>query len=409
MSLSKAQLKRLQNGSSVDRRVYNLMQNTDKVMGTILLGNLFVNTMLTALTAEIIARHIDSPLWSSLISIAVVTPTLILFGELTPKVNGLHYNLGVARFCATPILLLSYLLAPFLLILKCATPLIRKLQGTDASESSWGMLTNAELVATFDAAESTGASTTREHALLERVLTFGTIEAKEIMVPRPNIIGIDDSLTLKEAFTIAQQKQFSHFPVYHNSIDEIWGVLVFTDILRYAGTPMAQTPLASFRKDLEHPGETKGLLPVLPVEFIPGTARIERVLADLRKKSQSMAVVVTEYGGTLGMVTRSMILEEIVGRYAFSGRDTNRLQKHHDGFLADGRARLRLVEEALGFDFSDTNTETLAGYVMERLGKIPAAGDSFQENGYRFQVVRTVGKLAAAVTITPVNQEEEAK
>ena len=109
-----------------------------------------------------------------------------------------------------------------------------------------------------------------------------------------------------------------------------------------------------------------------------------------------------------GLKKEDEILEEIVGRYAFSGRDFNRLQPlpGKDGWLADGRARLRNVEETLGLEFKETEADTLSGFVTERLGKIPANGDAFHESGYRFLVARTAGKLASAVTITLEKSKE---
>lgn len=405
MSLSKAQLRRLQNGSGRERIVYNLLQNSERVMGTILLGNLFVNTLLTALTAEIIARFLHSAVWGAVFSIVIVTPVIILAGELLPKITCLKHNLAMARFCAPILLFLSRLLTPLLWILNGITSLCKRLFGLGKGAASWEELTSAEVNAAFKAAASTGGATTREHDLLERIMRFGTIRAKEIMIPRPQITAIDDSLTLQQLVATTDQCNFNYLPVYHRNIDEIWGVLAFTDILRLYGTPQAQVPLASFRNAIES-GKESDEMPVSGILFFPGSARIDSILEKMRMKSLRLAVVVSEYGGTLGLLTRSMLLEEIVGRYATSGRDVNRLIPHHGSFMADGRIRMRILGEALECHFDDTETDSLAGFVMERLGRVPACGDFFTENGFRFQVIRTVGQIASAVNITPVKQED---
>jgi CBS domain containing-hemolysin-like protein len=399
MSLGKAQLRRLKNESALGRIIYKLLKNSQRTMGTILLGNLFVNTLLAALTAELLTRHLSSPRLGALLSILLVTPVLILAGELLPKINGLRFNVAAAKCCAPVLLVLSWILTPLLWILDWICRGVQALLGAGKSEGSWESLTSGELVATIDVATSGGAATRREHELLARILRFGSIQAKEIMLPRPQMPGLDDSLTLREAFPLAQKSDLGDLPVYHGNPDEIWGALSFADLLKFRNSPLADTPLATFRAPLEN-GEKDTALPVTPVEFVPGAAPIDRLLETMRKDSLRICVVVSEYGGTLGMVTPSMILEEVVGRYAFSGQDVNRLQKRPGGYLGDGRARFRMVEETLQWDFSDTEAETLAGFVMERLGRIPAPGDAFVEDGYRFQVVRTAGRIPSAILIS---------
>ena len=414
MSLSRAQLRRLENGSSRDRAIFILMQRPQKVLATILLGNLFVNTLLTALTAELLSRILNAlpftgeswqrlhGLATVLLSILVVTPLLILFGELTPKVNAYRNNLGPARRAAKPLLVLQRLATPLLWMLDGLISLFLRLLRVKSSHSAWQMFTADEIAATLDAGTATGATSQREHELLERILRFGTIEATEIMIPRTKIVGVSDDLTLQEACEFAKHCDYNYLPVYHGSIDEIWGVLPFTDALLWSSRPGCERPLAQFRIPLENGAEPENL-PISPIFFVPGSAKIERILAEMKRNHCRMNVVVSEYGGTEGLVTRSAILEEIVGRYAFSGRDFNRLQPlpSKEGYLADGRARLRSIEEALGLEFENTEADTLSGFVTERLGKIPANGDDFHEAGYRFMVARTSGKLAAAVTITP--------
>ncbi len=410
MSISKAQLRRLKNDDRRGRMVHRLLTDAQRTLGTILLCNLFVNTLLAALSAELLGRNLPDPRMGALLSILLVTPVLVLAGELLPKVNGLRHNLALARFSAPPLLLLSWLLTPLLFLLNGLCQGIQRLLGLGKDQGSWEALTSGELVATIDSATSAGEATRREHDLLARILRFGTIQAKEIMLPRPQLQGLEDSLTLREAFPIALKSDLGDLPVYHENLDEIWGALSFADLLRYRESPLADRPLADFRARLEA-GEKD--IPLTPVDFVPGTAHIDRLLERMRKHSLRLSIVVSEYGGTLGMVTPAMILEEVVGRYAFSGRDVNRLQKRNGGFLADGRARLRIVEEALGCTFPDAEAETIAGFVMERLGRIPAPGDQFFEGDRRFQVVRTAGRLASAVMIyhpahpVPPRQEGE--
>ena len=337
MSLSRAQLRRLEHGTARDRAIFSLLQNPQKVLATILLGNLFVNTLLTALSAEMLSRLLvalpfEHPVWLRLrgvaavfLSILVVTPLLILLGELAPKVNAYRNNLGPARLAAKPLLALQFLATPLLWVLERLTSLVLRFFHVKATASAWQFFTADEIAATLEAGTATGATSPREHELLARILRFGTIEATEIMVPRTKIVAVSDELTLRQACDFASRCDYNYLPVYHGSLDEIWGVLSYADALLWSNRPGSQRQLAQFRVPLEN-GSAPENLPVAPIYFVPGSAKIEKILADMKRKHCRMHVVVSEYGGTEGLVTRSAILEEIVGRYAFSGRDFNRLQ-----------------------------------------------------------------------------------
>lgn len=403
MSLTRAQLQRMKNGTAGERAAWKLMRQPQRVMAALLLGNLFVNTLLTTLTAALLSHLLPPNSWLSVVvNILVVTPLLIICGELSPKVNAYRFNLTVARFCAKPILLFSHLVSPALRILQGCSEFLQKLFHINLAARGWDMLTVDEVAADLDASAQTGAATTAEHDLLGRILQFGRIEVKEVMIPRTQIIGLPDHLTLAEAALLAHKTIYNFLPVYHETLDEIWGIAAFSDTLEWDKIPQKDCKLSEFREALEN-GSTDVDLPLSPIAFVPATAKIDRVLSAMKAQASRMNVVVSEYGGTLGIITRSTILEEIVGKYACSGRDPDVLRpmKSSDGFLADGRARLRAIEDALEIELESEN-ETLGGFIMEKLGKIPEVHDEFAAAGYRFRVLRTAGHIASAVSLEKI-------
>lgn len=437
MSLSRAQLRRFANGSRREKAIYTLMESPQRVLATILLGNLFVNTLMTALMAAFMARlfsgdhglnqRLIQPLaqwcgiafkseagWENFnnlcvaaINVAVVTPVVILLGELVPKANAYQNNLSFAKMAARPLLFFARCTTPLLWLLRLTTDFLMRVLMLNPARGEWSMLTADEVAADINAGTATGAASTVERDLLARIIRFGGMEAKEIMVPRTEIIGIDDRLTLAEAFAIIRESTHNYLPIYHDTIDEIWGVISFQDALRWRNLS-PKTPLAEYRSHLEgcDPTALRPQLPVQPIQFIPESAPIDRVLTEMRRGRIRINVVVSEYGGTQGMVSRSSILEEIVGRYACSGKDYNKLRHLRDGrLLGDGRARLRAVEETLGIELS-SEAETLAGFIMEQLGRLPKVGDTVAANGCSFKVERTANRVASAVTITPPAEEE---
>lgn len=430
MSLSRSQLRRMENGNSEDRAIHRLMRDPQHVLATILVGNLFVNMLMTVLTAALFSRLLLSPggptelilecfgieitgvVWreksglvASALNIAVLTPLLILFGELAPKVRAYRSNLPVSRNCARPLLFISRLLHPVLFILGGVSNFLQRLFGIKPDANSWIMLTTDEVAAAIDAAANTGTANSREKELLERIMRFSTICVKEIMVPRTQIAAIPDDVTLGEAARLFHKKAFSCVPVYHGDIDDIWGVITFADTLEWLNQAISDRPLSSYRQAVEDAAarpagkSTHSVLPLHGALFVPASARIDMILSQMRKEGGRLRIVVSEYGGTLGLVTRGMILEEIVGRYACSGRDYNQIRRLPDNvLLADGRARLRNIEERLGIE-TNSESDTLGGFIMERLGKIAVPGDEVRFDSWRFRVVRTADRVPSAIKI----------
>jgi putative hemolysin len=441
MSLSRAQLRRMANGDSADRAIHRLMGDPQHVLATILLGNLFVNMLMTVLTAALFARllaadgfvggalvrwlgleagdsrwaHLSGVI-ASLLNIAVLTPLLILFGELSPKVKAYRNNLVIARRSAKPLLWVSRLLHPLLVLLGGTANCLQRLFGIKPDANSWNMLTTDEVAAAIDEAATSGGTNEREKELLERIMRFNSVDVKEIMVPRTQIAAINDDVTLEEAAKIFHQKTYSCAPVYHEDIDDIWGVVTFSDTLEWLNQAIGDMTLASFRKAVEasaygkkQPGAEEVKLPLHAAEFVPASAKIDRLLAQMRSDRSNLRIVVSEYGGTLGLVTRDMILEEIVGRYACGGQDYNQLRTLPDGvLLADGRARLRTIADHLEIEI-DSENDTLGGFIMEQLGKIPNPGDEVEFEGWLFRVVRTAGRIPSAIKIIQQTHTAETK
>lgn len=435
MSLSRAQLRRLSDGDAKDRAVCTLLQSPQRVLATILLGNLFVNTLLTVLTAAFLHRlfegdnglyvklirpafeffsvRLSDEGWKNLyqtagvfLNIAAVTPAIIIMGELAPKINAGRKNLQVARAAARPLLFIARCSALPLAMLRWVTDFLQRCLML-GKNGDWDMLTADEVDAMLNAGTAAGATSHSERELLERIILFGNVEAKEIMVPRTRIAALADTLTLREAYDLLRKSKYNYLPVYSGTIDEIWGVLPFHLALRHHNGNLANAKLSSFRSTVENGGDTSSI-PVQAVRFIPPTANLDKLLTDMRTSGVRMNVVVSEYGGTLGLITRNAILAEIIGTFPFSGgRGLNTPRRQiNGGWHVNGEARLRTVEKALDVEF-DSESETLAGYVMEALGRVPQPGDVFNSNGLRFQVLRTNDKLAAVIHITDTRKKEE--
>ncbi len=437
MSLSRAQVKRMSNGSAGEKAAYTLLREPQRLLAIVLVGNLFVNVLLTSLCASLLSALLVgdagdtgfyaaflrpglqklgldlSPLgWSKLaeilgviLNIALVTPILVVFGELSPKTLAFNHNQNMTRIFAFPLLYFGKLISPLLWLLRVVSDLLQRVLRIKISGDAWAMLTHDEVAATLAAGEAGGATSEHERELLERIMRFGQIKASDIMVPRTEIAGIDDELSIQQAYHKFRGNPYNFLPVYHQDLDDIWGIIAFADYPYWLNGEQKERKLHEFRQALQAGSSER--LPVYPVTYVPPSAKTDRLLSDMRKQSKRFTVVVGEYGGTLGILTISSILEEIIGRYAASGGNLNKLRPlPSGGWVADGRARLRVIGAELQREFS-CEADTLGGLIMEVLGRVPVKGDLICHAGLNLEVQLMAGNRVAAVLITELPQAEE--
>ncbi|MFA6928704.1 MAG: hemolysin family protein [Lentisphaeria bacterium] len=435
MSLSRAQVKRMSNGTAGEKAAFALLRQPQRLLAIILVGNMFVNVLMTSLCASLLNRLVmgsaESPglyafllkpglqglglqlsvagwsklseILSVLLNIALLTPILILFGELSPKTLAYRNNQHVSRISAFPLLYFGKLIAPLLWLLRITSMFLQWLLHLKIDGDAWSMLTPNEVAATFAAGEAVGATSGHERELLERIMRLGTVEASDIMVPRTEIIGVSDDLTIQQAFRKLRTSSHNFLPVYHQDLDDIWGVIAFADYPFWLNCSQRELKLAEFRQSSQNGSPEK--LPVYPVSFVPPSAKTDRMLADMRRQRKCFTVVVGEYGGTLGIVTISSILEEVIGRYAASGGKLNKLRPLPDqsGWIVDGRARLRVIGSELKREFI-SEADTIGGLIMEILGRIPRKGDCIQTGDLHLEVLQMAENRVGAVAIRERSQ-----
>lgn len=431
LSLSRAQVKRLSGGSSRQRAAFSLLQDPQKLLATLLVGNMFVNVLLTALCASWLKFFLlgdagnDSGLFwnflqpalskngvklsaeswikaaeilAMLLNILLLTPALIIAGELSPKILAYQHNQKVAKVSAFPLLYFGKLIKPLLWALQKISSFWQMIFRLNSDEDGWSMLSAQEVAAAFAAGEAGGVTSVQERELLERIMRFGNINASDIMVPRTEINGISDQLTVQQAYQIVQRSRYNLLPIYHQDMDDIWAVLAFAEYPQWINSKEKNLKLASFRNKLQK--NTGEKLPVYEVSFEPPSAKIDRILDDMRKQRIRFTVIVGEYGGTLGIVTVSSILEEIIGRFAGSAEDLNLLRKlpGNDRWLVDGRARLRLIASELNVEF-EVSADTVGGLIMALLGRVPVAGEKVEIEQFSFTVQQMAANRIGAVII----------
>lgn len=410
-SLSRAQVHRFAEGWAGERAASRLLRTPQRLLSTVLVGNMTVNVLLTSLCASTVGDLVQGDeTWSTVLSIIVVWPLLIVFGELTPKTVACNHSQAIARWVAMPLGLLAWLTAPVRGLLRLAAQTLMWLLG-HGEAAAWDNVTREEITAMMAVAAETGASDVEERELVRRILRLDTVRASDIMVPRTDVVGIRDSATLAEAYAKARERRRSRLPVYHEDLDDIWGVVSTMDLPRWRQSQWLQAPLSEWRARADQvrrgkiPSEP---LPVYPVLLIPETANVERLLMAMQEKHSRLAVLVGEHGGTSGILTMNDVLEELIGqvspRTADGRQDVVRVR---DGYHIDGRLHLRDLAESLDLQLHSDEYDTVGGFIMERLGRLPRTGDEVVLNDCTFRVLRMAGRRVGTVRLTVVRTQAE--
>jgi putative hemolysin len=293
-------------------------------------------------------------------------------GEAWPRSLGSRYARSLAIPATLTLLALRGLFAP---MRRLAARLSPRVDGQVAP-----LVDEAGLRTLVDAGEEGGAIEATEKEMIVSIFELHDTVVGEIMVPRPDMVAIPVTASLSEALNVILQAGYSRIPVYEGTIDHIVGVLYAKDLLRLLQDGIRE---ASLRELLR------------PPYFVPEGKRIVDLLREMQQRRVHMAIVVDEYGGVAGLVTIEDILEEIVGEIQ---DEFDRLEEpmilplDERTYLFDGRVDVEEAEQVLGVSLLSEGADTLAGYVYERLGRIPAAGEVFTDQGLEFRVEEVLGR-----------------
>ena len=369
-------------------RVGSLLDRKEQLLNTVLVGNNIVNIAITSLLTSL-ALQLFGP---SGVGIATLVATLVLliFGEITPKTIGSRHPEPVAFLFSGLISFFVKLFSPLVFIFSSISRGAARLLGIK-SEGSSVSFTEDEIKNFIDVGEEEGVLEQNEKKMMHRVFRFTDLAAKDIMVPRTSIVAIKLSTSYQAIIELAQRSRLSRFPVYRQNIDDIVGVLYVKDMMFYEGRPDG-----FFVQDIMRP----------PL-YIVGTKKMSSVQQMLRENRQSLAVVIDEYSGTDGILTTEDISREIfgtVGDEFHKARRPQTVELSKGAALVDGRIRLSEVSEKFGCSLHSEFYETLAGYLSEKLDKVPEIGDSYEEQGIRFTV-----KEADETRILTIYVEREAR
>jgi len=377
-------------GDKGAKRVLRLADNYDRLLTTILIGNNVVNILASSLFTILLIALLPNEGLATTLSTVILTVVILIFGEITPKVLAKEFPEGFARFSAPFINALAWVLFPFTVLFGLWKKLLLKI----FKHKEDNAITDDELKIMVDEAEQEGGINAQESDLIRSAIEFNDLEAKDILVPRVDVIAVDAKAPIADVDKIFMDTRYSRLPVYEGSIDNIVGILHEKDFIKQRNE--SKFTLAKASK---------------PVVFVVATTKISVVLKLMQKNKTHMAVVSGEFGDTLGIITMEDILEELVGE----------IWDEHDDVLADITELGDNAYKVLGstsvndlcdyFDLSsiDTESSTVGGWVIDMLGKVPTKGDELTYENLLIVITKTEARRIAELKITVLAREEEEK
>ncbi len=347
------------------RALAAVVADRPRYVNLLLLLRLACETAATVLFT-VVALALVRPAWVAVLAAAVVMVVVsyVLVG-VGPRTVGRQHPYGVGLWVAAPVRTLARLLGPLtrLLILvgNAITPGRGFREGPFSSE--------VELRELVDLAGARGVVAEQERAMIHSVFELGETIAREVMVPRTELVWIERDKTARQAQALALRSGYSRIPVVGDNIDDVAGVAYLKDLVP------------------ADPDRAVGDL-MRPASFVPDSKRIGELLTEMQRSHNHMAIVVDEYGGTAGLVTIEDILEEIVGEITDEYDPQDQLPVQHlDGALLRVAARLPVedLEEVTGTEFDHTDVETVGGLLAQRLGRVPLPGAEAEIAGLRLR------------------------
>ncbi|MFT5584547.1 MAG: putative hemolysin [Cognaticolwellia sp.] len=363
-------------GSRGAKLALSLLAKPERLLGTCLMGtNLSTVTASTAATAAMVTVMPDA---GEALTIALLFPLILLFGELIPKSIYQHYADRLAPIIAYPLSLMSTLLWPFLVVLEATTRLL-----TGNKENITRTVTREDIVLLLDRSDEVRIDK-EDRDLIQRVFEFGEASVEDAMQPLIKISALPQSATAREAIHLMVEKGHSRIPVFAERVDRITGIVHHNDLL--------------YCEDLDQPLSELARTPF----FVPETKGLEALFVEFNSRRQRIAVPVDEYGGAVGLITMEDILEEIVGDI---GDETDkRIQVISQigplSWTALARVEQELLFEKTGFDMPDGDYETLAGFVLASLGHVPKVGERVTEGLFLLEVTRASDRAIQEITVT---------
>lgn len=373
MSLSKIRTRHMvEEGVKGAKLVSKLLEDPNRLLGAILIGNNVVNIGASSIATSLAVKLFGGSDKAVAVSTFVMTILVLIFGEITPKSIAKQKSEQVSLKVAKPINLIVVVFKPFVAIFTSISSLFIKLLGGDPKASE-PFITEEELKTMVGVSEEEGVLEDVEKEMIFNVFDFADMQVKDIMVQRVDIVALNSQDTYEDVLKTIKEEQFSRLPVYNETIDDIVGILNVKDLI-IGDTDSDKFNITDYTRE-----------PFYTFEF----KKITEVFNEMKKSRNHIAIVLDEYGGTVGIITIEDLVEEIVGEIEdeYDDGNSNIIEVvKEDEYVVDGSARLHDISELIGVNMESEELDSVGGLVIEELGRMPEENEEVIINGIKFIV-----------------------
>ena len=376
----------MEGGNKSAAKVLKITENSGKLLSTILIGNNIVNIYASSLTTTWATDVFGSKYIG--LATGALTLLVLIFGEITPKTIATQKAISLSMVFAYPISFLMTVFTPVIWLLNIITGLIFKILRIDPNAGE-GAMTESELRTIVDVSHEDGVIEQEERFMISNVVDFGDALAKDVMIPRADIICADVSSTYDELVKIFMEETYSRMPIYEESKDSVIGILYLKDLFFYSETH--DTKAFDVRNIRRKP------------VFVHEYQRTSQLFSDWKTSAVTMALVLDEYGVTSGIITMEDLIEEIVGeiRDEYDDDEDDFIRKIADNqYDIDASIKLDDLNDALDTSLKSNNYDSLGGLVIEILDKLPDEGDIATTENITLKVTKVEKNRIERIVLT---------
>lgn len=369
MSLSKIRTRYMQDeGVKGAKLVSSLIENPNKLLSSILVGNNVVNIAATSISTSLFIGLMGEK--GVALATAVMTVLVLIFGEITPKTIAANNSEKVSLLVSKPIKAIIFILRPIVWIFNIITNIIFKLFGI-TNKGAKSFITEEELKTMVNVSHEEGVLEMEEREIINNVFEFGDMQAKNAMVQRIDMVAIDMEDSYDEIIQVFKTEKLSRMPVYEETIDDIVGILNIKDIIFLSDEEIESFDIKNYMRE-----------PFFTYEF----KKITQLLEEMKLEKSQMAIVVDEYGGTSGLLTIEDLVEVIVGDIEDEyDEEEDEIQViKEDEYIVDGSTKIGDVNELIGVNLESEEFDSIGGFIIGHLSRLPEENEVIEVDNIRF-------------------------
>jgi CBS domain containing-hemolysin-like protein len=392
ISLSRIRLRNLiEKGDERAKIAQKIRDEHDKLFSAVILsGNLFTvlaTSIGTAVAIDVLGKDVGV-----VVATVAMTVLTVIFGELAPKTFAVSHAERISLSLAKPMEVFIRITSPLVMVFnKMSNALIRFTGGEVRPVPQ--LMTEEEMKGMIKIGEEEGAIEKEEKEMLHNVFAFGDKKVTEAMVPRTELVTIDEGAVVADAVSLISEEGYSRYPVIRESVDHIVGLLYIKDIIRKMATEEvpSDAPIKKFIRD---------------AYYIPESKMVSAILDDMQKNKFQIAIIVDEHGGTTGLITLEDIMEEIVGglQDEFEAIEAEKEVEIVDErtFVVSGNTGMDEINELVGVNLESEEYHTIGGFIFGLFGHLPKVGEQLRFHDLRFLIIEMDGKKIEKMKITRI-------